>query len=660
MKILALLLAGLMITLHSISQSPTIDSLKKVLSSTSRGDEAARVQLFIQLSDYWSNVDPDSALYFAESGYLLAERKGLTPQMAQSLVNIGWIKINTGAFAEGYEAYTNALTYYTQLKDENGKASVYNGLGVTFGMQEKYTEALPYFLKALTIYEKNQTLKGLTSCYIKIGVLHHKIHQYDKALYNFEKALELTKKTGDKSNAAHAYINIATIYGEIEQYEKSLEATLKAKQIAEEIKSIPSIAHAYLNMGMAYSELKQYALADTNLHKALILFKQLKNQEQISRTYNNIATLYFNKKQFAKATEFIWLSNAIAEELNNKQLLYDNYNVLIEIAKTAGKFEEATNYYDKLLALKDTLFNAEKNNSIEQLKAAHELEKKQITIEELTKDNAVTIRQRNNLLIATACGALLIALLIISLIHIKRNNKLLSQSKKELKELNDIKDKFFSILSHDLRSPMSNILLSIDLMGGDYSLTEAEKKELLDKLKSSTSSALETMDNMLTWGKYQLQNTSNLPVQIKVQEMAERVCRFLHDTANNKSITISNKIVEPFVVTADENQLEFIIRNLLSNALKFSHANSKVEIWARKLNSSICIYIKDFGTGMSKELQERLFDPQKRVSMNGTSGEIGSGLGLILCHEFIKKNNGSLTVKSEPGLGTTFAIKLPA
>lgn len=659
MKTLAVVITGLLMALQLHAQSPSLDSLNKILIKNPPSQDTSRAKLLNEISNQWSRINGDSALFFAHLAYAISAKQDFKPGMAESLSTLGWININMGKFGEGYQNYMDALEYFTDIKDDKGRAGVYNGLGVTYGMQENYSEALQYFLKALTIFEKYHATTGMASCYIKIGTVYQKIHEYDKSLQNFTKAVQLAKTTNDKANESFAYNNIATIYGITHQFQKCLEATITSKQLAEEAKSEPALATSYMNMGMAYTELKQYILSDSSLRKALHYFKRLKKEEQISRTYNGLANLYLAQQQYSKAKAFIDSSNAIAQKLNSKPLIYDNYETLANISKGEGNLETATQIYATMLALKDTLYDAEKNHDIERLKAAYDLEKKQNTIEELKKENVSKTKQRNYLVMAVVAGILFVLLLAFSFIELKRKNNLLLTSKKELKDLNDLKDRFFSILSHDLRSPIGNILLVIDFLNSGMNITEQERYDLLKKLKSATSSTLETMDNMLEWGKLQSQTICNAPKKISVQETVNRVCRFLEHTAANKSITIVNKIDEPFVVNADENQFEFILRNLISNALKFSYTNSKVEIWARNLNSFVCIYVRDFGTGMTQQLQENLFSDISRASITGTAGEKGSGLGLVLCNEFIAKNNGTLTVKSEEGIGTTFAIKLP-
>jgi signal transduction histidine kinase/uncharacterized protein YeeX (DUF496 family) len=659
MKTLAVFITWLLLAMQLQAQTPALDSLRSLLVKTPLEQDTSRTRLFIEMSNRWSRINPDSALFFANAAYKLSAKQNFKAGLAESLSTKAWVNIHMGNFAEGYEHYINALNHFSEIKDESGIASVYNGLGVTYGMQENYTVALQYFFRALKIFERNKMTAGMASCYLKIGTLNQKIHDYDKALENFKKSIQLSELINDKVNQAHGYNNIGTIYGIRHEYEKCIEATTKSKELAEESKSISALASSYMNMGMAYSELKNYSIADTNLNKALYYFKQLKSKEQIARTYNGLANLYFGENQISKAKRFIDSSNAIARELNNKSILYDNLETMVGISRLEGRLDTAAIYYEAMLSLKDSLFNSEKNNQIEKLKGSYDLEKKQATIEDLKKDNISKTKQRNSLILAIVIGSLLTLLLIFSFIDIKRKNRLLSQQKAELKELNNLKDKFYSILSHDLRSPICNILLVIDFLSSDIATSAEERVDLLKKLKSATSSTLETMDNLLQWGKFQTNNIAVVSKKINLQEAVERVVRFLNQSANNKSIAIVNKVEEPFIVNADENQFEFILRNLVSNSLKFSYPGSKVEIWARKLDGHVCLYVRDYGTGMSKELQENLFKANERSSTNGTAGEIGSGLGLVLSKEFITQNNGQLTVKSEVGAGTTFAIKLP-
>lgn len=152
-------------------------------------------------------------------------------------------------------------------------------------------------------------------------------------------------------------------------------------------------------------------------------------------------------------------------------------------------------------------------------------------------------------------------------------------------------------------------------------VSEEESKIVFQQLTLSTSSVLETMDNMLEWAKNQINQKTAIKKEVNLQTIAQRISRFLKQTADNKTIKILNNITEPIVINGDENQLEFVVRNLVSNAVKFLHVGSSIELSAIQMKKQVNFYVKDYGTGMKKEVQLSLFDVNKRKITKDTSGE---------------------------------------
>lgn len=669
MKKIALFIIGFYGSFQVSAQSRTIDSLRSILSSSV---DSSKVDQYTKISKEWLSVNPDSALIYANKGFDLASTLRYRLGMAEARSIQGKVYLEKGVFAQAYEYYLEALHKYTILNDERGIAEVYVGLGTTYERQENYSRALQYFQKAIILYKKTDSKLGLANAYLNMGIVHSSTDQHQKALTYFQDAVHLAEgPSGDKKIAISIYNNMGRLYASMRQYKKGLHALIRAKNLALIAAQLPSVAEAYLNIGDAYLRLNQFDSSAISFNIALNYFIQLKNTESIARTYHGIAGLNFRQKDFDKARQFIRLSNEFADQIKNNQVKFDNYSLLVDISKASGDYKQAFAYYEKVLSLKDVLLNAEKISSIENIKATYELEKKQETIEELQEENEVKTRQRNYLIFAFSLAATTLVLLAYTFFQIKKNAKLLQEQKKQLedqknelekqkKELEDlhvVKDKFFSVLSHDLRSPMGNILGLLNLITMDGIIGEDEKKQLFNRLKLSTSSALETMDNMLAWGKNQIKENKTEIKEVNIYEVAERVCRLLSQIADGKSIKLVNQINPTVNIRADKNRLEFVIRNLMSNALKFSHKNSRIEMWTSADDIYINIHVKDFGTGMKRELQEKLFDVNQRESVNGTAGETGSGLGLALSKEFITQNNGDILVNSEPGQGTIFTIQ---
>ncbi|MFA5011818.1 MAG: PAS domain S-box protein [Ignavibacteria bacterium] len=237
--------------------------------------------------------------------------------------------------------------------------------------------------------------------------------------------------------------------------------------------------------------------------------------------------------------------------------------------------------------------------------------------------------------------------------EIRRKNK-------ELEKLNLEKDKFFSIISHDLRSPFNGILGLSNLMATDIQqLTREEIQEISLNLNKSANNFYRLLTNLLEWAKMQGRMTEYNPEKLMLKNFIFEVINLFTETANKKDIKLEFTAVDGFEVTTDRFMLDTILRNLVSNSLKFTNKGGRIDITAKKDSKKTEITVKDTGIGMSKEILENLFKiDSKQLSRYGTDNEPGTGLGLILCKEFIDRHNGELRVKSDEGAGSEFTIVL--
>ena len=249
--------------------------------------------------------------------------------------------------------------------------------------------------------------------------------------------------------------------------------------------------------------------------------------------------------------------------------------------------------------------------------------------------------------------------------QVEKLNENLKHKNIELKELINTKDKFFSIISHDLKGPLFNILTFTDLI---ISTIENIKKEKLFKivssLKDSTESSLKLLENLLDWSRSQTGILNISPVRIELLYVINDVLLTQKKIASRKDIEITVSDCGDKIIFADEAMMNTILRNLISNAIKFTPKGGKINIIASykkdNENNQVVVEIKDNGTGMSPETLSKLFVLNKSDSIRGTDGEKGTGLGLVLCKEFIEKNSGKLNVKSEIGKGSSFIFSVPA
>lgn len=233
----------------------------------------------------------------------------------------------------------------------------------------------------------------------------------------------------------------------------------------------------------------------------------------------------------------------------------------------------------------------------------------------------------------------------------------LKESAIRLLELNTSKDKFFSIIAHDLRGPLGTQREFTKILSEkDSKFSETERTSYLKMLEESSDLVYSLLENLLDWARSQSGNINSQPVTIHFYELIERVIGLLALSANKKNLTISNQIPNTQTIFADLYMIETVIRNLISNAIKYSNVNTEITIGVSHKDS--IFFIKDQGVGMVKEQIENLFRVDHKFSTKGTAQESGTGLGLILCKEFLEKQGGKIWVESESGFGSTFYIQL--
>ncbi|HEY0771472.1 MAG TPA: HAMP domain-containing sensor histidine kinase, partial [Sphingobacteriaceae bacterium] len=229
----------------------------------------------------------------------------------------------------------------------------------------------------------------------------------------------------------------------------------------------------------------------------------------------------------------------------------------------------------------------------------------------------------------------------------------------QLRNLNSTKDKLFSIISHDLRSPVASLRALMEIVN-TTGLTQEEFVEITRGLKRNLDSVYDDLDNLLLWAQSQLKGLKAVPEHIDLRTLADEKINVFADAAKAKNLTITNLIPNGTIAFADRNHIGLVFRNLLANAVKFNARGGEVRIFAEESPNEFHISIADSGVGINESDLGKLFNPETHFTTQGTNKEKGMGIGLLLTKEFLEKNNGSIRVSSTPGLGTTFTFSLKA
>jgi signal transduction histidine kinase len=251
-------------------------------------------------------------------------------------------------------------------------------------------------------------------------------------------------------------------------------------------------------------------------------------------------------------------------------------------------------------------------------------------------------------------------LILHDVTHRKRTQLQLQKLAEELTELNNMKDRLYSIIGHDLRSPFNSIMGFSQLLTESYDdFSDQDRKQFASNISLASRSAFNLLENLLEWSAAQLGKTAFSPEEMNLNLLVNETFLLLKFNAQKKDIALINSVLPDVMIYADRNMIMTVIRNLVSNGIKFTTNGGTVEILASSSKSKVEVIVADSGIGMTSQVIEKLFRIDTLLSTPGTENEKGTGLGLILSREFIDKHNGTLRVFSEPGKGSRFAFALP-
>jgi len=609
--------------------------------------DSSRLIVYTKLVEYHSPSNYDSSLFYAAEALNVARtiddkhaEYGLLNKMANVHHAHGDL-ILSKKFAE------EALLGFEKIEDKRGIASCHLTLATIAGKGGQFPEATASVLKGLKIYEEIRYDNGVFDSYIKLGVINENSDNLDQALAYYNKAQALLTENSSKKSSVSLLNNIGVVYAKKGNMKEALKYFLVGLQEADSTEHADLYISSLTNAGNAYQHLGYPDTAYTYHRKSLVKARNLRLPEKEARALINIAALYVEKKDYAKAIELLDQSLSIAESISHALLVSEIYEAYIEIYQAQGSFKDAFMVSQKLGTLNDSLFSKDKKRAAEIMQAEYHQEKSEAQIKTLETLSGKTTLQRNVGIAIAVLVILMLLMVYFSLHNVQKFNK-------RLKVSNQIKDKLFSVIGHDLRGPMGSVVQMLTLMEDDV-LKPNELKEIAHILKKHTEASLSTLDSLLEWGRTQIQGVSVREQIFEVAPAVDLVRDFFFAACTAKNLRIDSAIPADLKISADVDHINFVLRNLLSNAIKFSYPNSAIEISVTHRDGLVCFSVRDYGKGMEESDAEQLFETFN-LKAEGTSGEQGTGIGLMLCKEFVSANGGRIWVNAKPGRGAEFCF----
>lgn len=621
----------------------------------------------------------DQALVFYEKA--LQDYKSIHSSAGMALIyrNIGNVHFYQSDYPLAIKYYDNALQNFEKAGDKNGMASIYNNLGSIYENQAKYDRAIKKYLEALKIFEALDNKQYQSVAYTNIGVIHYRQGDFEKGISYLEKSLRLKEETNDKRGSGIVLMNLSSFYiGLAEQqgshedqqkyYQKAVDLLKKSLQIRKDLEDVYGISLCYNSLGEIYSRAGDYTTALNYLRKSLQISQSIGNKRGEVFSLHNMSKMLYEQSRYRESIIKGETALEIAEEIES---VLDQKQVLFYLVKNHNALNQgnmANEYFNRYETVSSAYFDESKAQSVIEIKTRYQTEKKQQEIELLNQAkalNEIKLQNARKERVYFAIISFSFLALSVMLYYLyagrKKTNALLATKNDELNKLISTKDKFISILAHDLKNPFAAFVSISSSLHLDYDkISDTDKKKFLGKINKSAHQLNSYLKNLLDWAVVQ-KNTTDVEMQIlELHEVVEEVKDSLSGFAEELGLKVENKVPENTKVFANKSYLVAILNNLISNALKFSDKEKPIQVGVRFLNGHTEVNILDYGVGIAPGDIPKLF----RIDVNTKSiyapkGK-GSGMGLILCKELVERLNGKIEAESEPGKGSKFIFTLPS
>jgi signal transduction histidine kinase/tetratricopeptide (TPR) repeat protein len=689
-----ILLFPLMASAQSGAENRKTDSLKIIRLS----------ELFeIQLKGNQLN----SARATVDSIYSLASRSEIYKSIGSCYFNYALIERalkNQDGFLVNLKL---SIPWYLKAGANSSASRAHTIIGQTVANHD-YATALENFRASLELRQQINDTLGITNNLLNIGTMQYQMGHYSEANTYFYQALDLASKSGNDKLKAFSLNNLSNIHNKLKNYDVSHDYLRQALEIHQKSGNKKSELNVIMNIGNTFYEQgnkseakryfeqaldfhKTYGLEDNGLIsilnnlglvvksegdtvKAIQYFKQAMEISKANNDKQGLTIALSNLGQIAeKGNEASSLKQLLeslkeAKSLGLSKMVLNNYGSLRDFYSKKGDFKKAYEYATKYQRLNDSIYDAENAERIIELQTKYETaeKEKQLVIakkEKLEKDLELN---KANVTKYGMIGISVILLLLLGSLYsrylIKRRSQMeLAVINEKLNELNNTKDKLFSIVSHDLKNSMSGFSGIVNTLNSSYEKFSADQvKYYVGEVSASANSMKSLLRNLLDWARSQQNLIKVFPSKFSIVSIVSECAQLVDQQLRRKNIELDVEVADDLILVSDRNIVTTIVRNLLVNAVKYSYEGGRIEITSTLANQEIEICVADNGVGMDQQDVDLIMDSGSFMkSKPGVHGEKGAGLGLMLVKELLEKIAGRLVVVSEKGKGSKFCIVIP-
>lgn len=576
----------------------------------------------------------DSTVFYFDLAAKLADQLNETKLKMAASNNLANVLSDIGNKGEAYNQYFESLRYAEQLQDNRNKAVLLNNLALIDAEMRNFTLAEQRYREAISINAANNRYFDLAMNYGNLAIVFENTNRDDSAIVYNNKTIALAREKGFIRDLARALVNGSMSYGKKGNFQKAREYLLEADELCRK--------HGIV-FGLFYT--------NTGLYK-------------IERELAN----------YPAAIEYLNRANEVVNQLDDNSLKSELLHMFAESYYASAQYKKAYDYLIAHQKLSDSLRQIANTNLVAELQTRYETEKKELENKQLRIDNQSQL-QRVRLLNITSItiGVAFIVTLMLIFLQLRNRRQLkkyntqlsslnseVTQKNKELLIANQTKDKLFSVIAHDLKSPFNALMGLLELLIKDgHDLSEEEKKDFLNKLYNQTNYTYGTLENLLQWAMSKRNLITANRQEMLLLDAVNVELEFLSGRSGEKGIILENKVNPEIKIYSDPQLVSNIVRNLVNNSIKFSNPGKKVSIEDCVIDGKIALLIRDEGVGMSNEKIEQLFNEEFTESEKGTQNEKGTGLGFQMVREFARIIDAKLRVESSKGQGTSVWVIFP-
>jgi len=629
------------------------------------GNQALLMKAYFVLGRISQQLDNSTlSQSYYDSAVFISEELDDKSFQSEILLQKGISQHVQGNFLNALQTFNEAIQVGRLAENYRIVGGAYSMTGTIYRENGLYDRAIENILESRIFYEKASFTEGYAWDAYLLGRIYADLQLPGEALKYFQSALEdytkLAAIDNNKNGLAICYEQIALVSIELKRFDQARESNKLAREIYLSSNSSYGISNTEIIQGRIEFETGSYEEAENQLQNALV--KKLEMDDKLSQAsiYEYLGLSMIRLGNVQEGLNNLQHAIELALEVGQKKKQLDIYKRLIAVYTELKKPDKVIFYQNKLITVQNELLTGGANIRMEQLQDIYEIEVKNSQILELKKQNEInelTIKQNritNIFLITGILMAILISLIVYWFYRRTRQNN------QKLYEANAAKDRFFAIIAHDLRGPTNTLTSFVEHLYSEFdNLNKKDLKELLQILHISSKNVSNLLENLLVWARSQTNKIVYSPEKLDMRNEILKAYEGLEQTAKEKEIEV---ILEPdsgIPVWADKNMVQTILRNVLSNSIKFTERGGKIKTTTSSAHNFATIEIKDTGIGIDADNLSKVFDIDSKFRNRGTENEMSTGLGLILVKDFVDKNGGTVKIESESGKGTNVIISLP-